>query len=166
MQVKPLSDLRIVGAAGQEVPYHGYIELHLRFPQASAGEEIEGTTVALVCPDSQQGKDVPLLVGTNTSIVRGLLHKCKMEGGRQFLKTHHIDSAWAAVLNVALSSDSGVLGVVKSSRKSQTLIMPGQEAHISGYFRNRKREEGEVLIEAASSAELPEGLSVKETITN
>ena len=95
-----------------------------------------------------------------------MLHQCKTEGGRQFFDRHRVDSAWTTVLNDALSSGSGIVGVVRSSRKSPTLIMPGQELTVSGHFRNKKREEGEVLIEAASSPELPEGLSVRDSITN
>ena len=153
-----------MGAAGQEVPYQGYVKIHLRFPASTAGKEVEGTTLALVCPGTQGGADIPLLVGTNTSIVRGMLQQCRAGGGRRFLDKCHIDSAWVTVLGDALSSGSGRLGVVKSLRKSPALVMPGQELVVSGHFRNKRREEGEALIEATSSAELPDGLRVRDRI--
>ena len=158
LPVKPLSDLRVVSAAGQEVPYQGYVELHLRFPSETAEKEFEGTTVALICPGTQERTDVPLLVGTDTSIFRGMLHRCKTEGGRRFFVRHRVDSAWTTVLNDALSSGSGIVGVVRSSRKSPTLVMPGQELTVPGHFRNKKREEFSVRD---SITNLPKGLTVR-----
>ena len=45
-KLQPLSHLAVIGAAGQSVPYKGYIELTLNFPAKSAGTQKEITTLA------------------------------------------------------------------------------------------------------------------------
>ena len=91
-QLQPLSQLAVVGAAGQPVPYEGFIEVNLMFPADSAGAQREVTTLALVCPDRDRADDVPLLVGTNTSVVREMTQSCRQKGGKNFLRKLSVDS--------------------------------------------------------------------------
>lgn len=50
--VKSLCDLlQVEGAAGQEVPYLGYIEVTITFPKEFIGADLDVSTLALVVPD-------------------------------------------------------------------------------------------------------------------
>lgn len=67
--MKPLDDLlegelEVEGANGQAVPYLGYVELSLIFPEKFVGTKITVPTLALVVPNVN---DMPqILIGTNT----------------------------------------------------------------------------------------------------
>ena len=57
-------ELQIEGANGEAVPYLGYIELNLLFPEEFLGKETEVPTLVLVVPDVNS---VPqFLIGTNS----------------------------------------------------------------------------------------------------
>lgn len=57
--------LEIEGAGGQHVPYLGYIETHVTFPQTVTGQEEELAALALVVPECHFNIQTPLLIGTN-----------------------------------------------------------------------------------------------------
>lgn len=84
--------LDIEGAAGQKVPYLGFIEVELKFPQHTCGTDKTIYTLVLVSPDQPYNKRVPLLVGTN--VLRPLVQDCMQKGGTQFLKSLAIQSNW------------------------------------------------------------------------
>ena len=163
-QVHPLSQLTVVGAAGQPVPYKGYIEVCLKFPADSAGSEQEVTTLALVCPDRQGGNDTPLIVGTNTSVVRGLLQACEQKGGRQFLGKLSVNSAWRKVYKDRAPSSSAVLGPVRLMKT--TSIKPGERVQVNGLVNNRGGAKREILIEQSSSSQLPGAISVSNSLVS
>lgn len=50
--------LEIKGAGGQQVPYLGYIETHITFPQSISGKEEKLVVLALVVPECQQDSPV------------------------------------------------------------------------------------------------------------
>ena len=57
-------ELQIEGANGEAVPYLGYVELNLLFPEVFWGKETEVPTLVLVVPDVNS---VPqILIGTNS----------------------------------------------------------------------------------------------------
>lgn len=65
--IKPLNHLlEVSGANGQPVPYKGYIEIPIIFPEVMVGSEIEIFTLALIVPDFNPGKQSQVLIGTNT----------------------------------------------------------------------------------------------------
>lgn len=65
--MKPLCDLlQVEGAAGQEVPYLGYIETTITFPAEFLGVAIDVCTLALVVPDVRSGSQSQVLIGMNT----------------------------------------------------------------------------------------------------
>lgn len=65
--VKPLCDLlQVEGAAGQEVPYLGYIEMTITFPKEFIGADMDVCTLALVVPDVRPGFQSQVLIGMNT----------------------------------------------------------------------------------------------------
>lgn len=60
-------ELQVEGANGEAVPYLGYVELNLIFPEEFLGKETEVPTLVLVVPDVSS---VPqILIGTNSSDV-------------------------------------------------------------------------------------------------
>lgn len=63
--LNPLYDLlEVEGAAGQPVPYLGYIETCITFPKDFLDAEIDIPTLALVVPDTHPNSQTPVLVGT------------------------------------------------------------------------------------------------------
>ncbi len=65
--IKPLNHLlEVSGANGQPVPYKGYIEIPIIFPEDMVGSEIEIFTLALIVPDFNPGRQSQVLIGTNT----------------------------------------------------------------------------------------------------
>ncbi|KAK7933739.1 hypothetical protein WMY93_004635 [Mugilogobius chulae] len=65
--VKPLRELlQVEGAAGQEVPYLGYIEMTVMFPKEFIGVDMDVCTLALVIPDVGAGFHSQILIGMNT----------------------------------------------------------------------------------------------------
>lgn len=65
--VKPLCELlQLEGAAGQEVPYLGYIEVTITFQKEFIGADMDVSTLALVVPDFGPGFHSQVLVGMNT----------------------------------------------------------------------------------------------------
>ena len=57
--------LEIEGAGGQSVPYLGYVEVPLTFPDSVTGAKEQLTALALVVPECQFNSRIPMLVGTN-----------------------------------------------------------------------------------------------------
>ena len=153
----------MVGAAGQVVPYKGFVEVNLMFPASSAGTQHDVTTLALVCPNRQGKDDVPLLVGTNTSVVREMLRVCQQKGGKKFLQRFPVDSAWAQVYKVSPSlKPNGSLGPVKSVKL--TVIKPGEETEVTTMVNNRSRAKREVLIEKGRTSQLPNGIEMRDSL--
>lgn len=65
LPVKPLNALlQVEGANGGSVPYLGYVELTLTFPEEFLGVETEINTLALVIPDLVGVRQI--LIGTNS----------------------------------------------------------------------------------------------------
>jgi len=64
--MRPLDGLvRVVGAAGQEIPFLGYVELGVSFPRTEADTDEVIQTLVLVVSDNQYNRRVPLILGTN-----------------------------------------------------------------------------------------------------
>lgn len=64
--IQPINALlEIEGAGGQNVPYMGYIQTHIMFPQNMAGKEQQLAVLALVVPECHFNSKIPLLIGTN-----------------------------------------------------------------------------------------------------
>jgi len=58
--------LEVEGANGQSVPYEGYVEVDITFPEEFLGVSVEVPTVALVVPDVKSHNQPLVLIGTNT----------------------------------------------------------------------------------------------------
>lgn len=66
-QIQPLHDLlHVEGAAGQDVPYLGYVKISVKFPKDFIGYDMNIETLALVDPDTHPDIPATLLIGMNT----------------------------------------------------------------------------------------------------
>lgn len=64
--IRPIHHLLDVeGAGGQSVPYLGYVEVPLTFPDSVTGVEEQLTALALVVPECNVNSQIPVLLGTN-----------------------------------------------------------------------------------------------------
>ena len=63
--------LRVVGAAGQDVPFLGYVDVEVEFPVEEAGLCSRLQALVLVVPDNAYNQRVPLVIGTN------IVRECK-----------------------------------------------------------------------------------------
>lgn len=82
------------GAAGQRVPYLGYITVDVKFPKELCGTHATITALALVCPDQTYSAKIPLLAGTN--ILLPLIRECRREGGNKYLDRMQIHAKFIA----------------------------------------------------------------------
>ncbi len=63
--IEPLNHLlEFSGANGQPVPYKGYIEIPITFPEDMVGSEIEIVTLVLIVPDFNPEKQSQVLIPT------------------------------------------------------------------------------------------------------
>lgn len=91
--MRPLDGLvRVVGAAGQEVPFLGYVELDVSFPRTEAGIDNVFQTLVLVVPDNQYNLRVPLILVQRCLSARGRCRFSPKDGCFRSVET----SVWCA----------------------------------------------------------------------
>lgn len=128
-EIKPLHNLlEVEGAAGQSVPYLGYIELAVIFPKEFVGAPIEVNTLALVVPNLNTITEPLVLIGTNTLDV--LYNICSESG----VKHQRIPHGYRAILKVLevrhnQTTHPEPQGVVKSLGKSAEIVPAGKTDH-------------------------------------
>ena len=83
--------LRVVGAAGQDVPFLGYVDVEVEFPMEEAGVCSCLQALVLVVPENAYNQRVPLVIGTN--VVRKCKDRCEEQRGAGFLQRIHTSSA-------------------------------------------------------------------------
>ncbi|KAL0160010.1 hypothetical protein M9458_043735, partial [Cirrhinus mrigala] len=161
-EIKPLHDLlQVEGAAGQSVPYLGYIELAVTFPKEFVGALIEVNTLALVVPNLNTIIEPLVLIGTNTLDV--LYNICSESG----VKHQPIPHGYRAVLKVLEVRHNQTThpephGVVKLLGKSAQIVPAGKTVVLEGVSPvNGFQNEKSVLIEHPNLPSLLGGLLVK-----
>lgn len=130
--VKPLHNLlEVEGAAGQSVPYLGYVETTVTFPKEFLGSEFAVPTLALVVPDVCPGSLSSVLIGMNTL---------------EILYTQYVDTdftsfqpsapGYQAVLKLLKlkhqQNQRGSAGVVRLMSKNPVLIPAGHTIVLEG----------------------------------
>ena len=113
--------LRVVGAAGQDVPFLGYVEVEVEFPLEEAGLCSRLQALVLVVPDNACNQQVPLVIGTN--IVRECKDRCEEQGGAGFLQRTHTSSAWKRAYRSMRVRERLVSGHQKVLTKGQALTV-------------------------------------------
>ena len=123
-EIKPLHDLlEVEGANGQSVPYLGYIEMTVVFPQTLLGVSIEVPTLALVVPDVKATSQSLVLIGTNTMDV---LYDTFSEGeSTSYQPAYYGYQAVIKVLELRRRQASYSHGMVKLHGKNSEVIPTG-----------------------------------------
>ncbi|KAL0187224.1 hypothetical protein M9458_018894, partial [Cirrhinus mrigala] len=157
--MQPLNHLlEVEGANGQAVPYLGYVELTLKFPQEFLGTEAEVPTLALVVPDLTHMPQI--LIGTNTLDV---LYADHAQAAKPIIKSHfHGYRAVIRVLEARLQqASSSILGQVKVKGGMPDVITAGSTVVLDGCVNIvGPLSETWVTVEPSASSSLPGGLLV------
>lgn len=164
--IKSIDDiLEVEGANGLSVPYEGYIEMGITFPEELLGVSVEIPTVALVVPDVKAHNQSMVLIGTNTLDV---LYKKYLSadppkfqpcsyGYKVVLKT--LEIRWR-------QNTSGVLGHVRLRSRAPKVLMAGQTVVVGGSISNPCRIDQTILVEHSPDSSLPGGVFVKRCLLN
>lgn len=160
--LKPLYNLlEVEGAAGQPVPYLGYIEMSITFPKECLETETEIPTLALVIPDVHPDSQIPVLVGTNTLDV---LYEMYLDiktpghfpgpyGFKALLKTLELRYTQSKDANIGLITLLGKTAAVIPA--GHTVVLEG-----SANVHCASTDKG-AIVEHPAQSSLPGGLCVK-----
>lgn len=159
--VKPLHDLlQVEGAAGQSVPYVGYIELTITFPKDFLGAEFDVPTLALVVPDARPGGSSPVLVGMNT--LEPLYEQHHNSYQPEFQPTAQGYKAVLKILQLKhQQSQMGSAGSVGLLSKTPVLVPAGQTIVLEGSARFDSPAADQWAIIEHPPSPLPGGLCVQ-----
>lgn len=150
--------LEVEGANGQAVPYLGYVELNLKFPESFLGVEAEVPTLALIVPDLT---NIPqILIGTNSLDV---LYADCTQRGRGAIKS--LCYGYQAVINVLQKrkwqASSGTVRCVKLKGNQQEVVPAGCTVVLDGLIHvTGPLFEKWVSVEPPTTSSLPGGLLV------
>ena len=164
--LKPICELlEVEGAAGQSVPYLGYVEMVVRFPKDFVGTDIDVPTLALVVPEVHQTPP-PVLIGTNTL---DILYE-KYFGGKT---PHHEPSQYGyrvvlktLELRRQQQNQDGSVGVVRMLSKTPTVIPACRSVILEGSAKvHSPSGDRLVTVEHPTQSYLPGGLCVKSCLS-
>lgn len=118
--VKPLCELmQVEGAAGQTVPYLGYVEMVVTFPREFLRADFNVSTLALVVPDAGAHQS-PVLIGMNT--LEPLYDQYIQSEFANFQPTAHGYKAVLKLLQIGYNQQQvGNDGVVRLASKTPVL---------------------------------------------
>lgn len=162
--------LDIEGAAGQQVPYLGYIEVELQFPKRACGTDKRVSALVLVSPDQSYNEKVPLLVGTN--VLRPLVLDCIKRGGTQFLKTLPIQASWGIAYsqyceNTQPQTDSVRVLHVTLSSKIPVRLKQGETRVLKGICHIKPSGDSfQALVSGSEEFSTPGGLIIYDQIVD
>lgn len=161
--------LDIEGAAGQKVPYIGYVEVDIQFPQEECGTDKCLHILALVSPDQSYSHQYPLLVGTNT--LRPMVIDCQKRGGKGFLEALPIQANWAMAytecckMTDSQAKDAKVLRVTLSS-KVPVRLKRGELRVLKGICHPKCGRTFQALVSGTEEVPTPGGLIVYDQIVD
>ena len=81
----------MVGAASQDVPFLGYVDVEIEFPGDEAGLSFYVQALVLVVPDNAYNERMPLVIGTD--VVNECKDRCEEWQVSSFLERTHTSSA-------------------------------------------------------------------------
>lgn len=164
-EIKPLNNLlEVEGANGQAVPYLGYVELGVTFPEEFLGQTVSVDTLALVVPDLRSSQP-SVLIGTNTLDVAYEKHARK---DSEFLPVPYGYRAVLKILGLRqrLRTDD-YHGVLKLQTSSPQTISAGETIILDALaIAPALQGEKAVIIQHPTSFSLPGGLMVKSTLVD
>uniref|UniRef100_A0A3B1JYN6 Gypsy retrotransposon integrase-like protein 1 n=1 Tax=Astyanax mexicanus TaxID=7994 RepID=A0A3B1JYN6_ASTMX len=161
-QMNPLGDLlEVEGANGQTVPYLGYVDLSITFPEEFAGAEVEVPTLALVVPDLNSDTQPQVLIGTNTLDV--LYMTINEKNVREYNSSSYGYKAVLKILKARLEQQQNLThGLVKLHSKNSQVIAAGEDVVLEGCISVKQQMFGTMaVLEHPTCSTLPGGLLVK-----
>lgn len=161
--------LDIEGAAGQKVPYLGYVEVDMQFSKDACGTDKCFHILALISPDQSYNDKYPLLVGTNA--LRPMIRDCQKRGGIKFLDSLPIQANWAIAyiecckVTDYQTKDAKVLSVTLSS-KVPVRLKHGELCTLKGICHTKSDGGFQALVGGAEEVPTPGGLIVYDLIVD
>ncbi|KAM9741694.1 uncharacterized protein ACNS7B_012695 isoform 3-T11 [Menidia menidia] len=159
-QPRITSQPKVEGAAGQSVPYLGYVELVITFPEDFIGVNTEVPTLALVVPDTSPDRPSNVLIGMNT-----LEPLYEQHLGGNHVQFQPMGQGYRAVLKLLQlkhqQNQSGNAGTVRLLSTTPVLISPGQTIVLEGSVKNTLPSADKWVIVEHPSSPLPGGLCVQ-----
>lgn len=156
--IQPLHDLQVEGAAGQTVPYLGFVEISIKFPKEFVGEEYEISTLVLVVPDAHPDVPATALIGMNTLeplyetyLGRNSTFQPSTQGYRAVLKTLQLTHQ---------QKDKGNMGVVRLLGKAPVRVPAGRTIVIEGSAKVSSPSSSQSVLLQHPASTLPGGLCV------
>lgn len=133
--IHPLNELlQIEGAAGQSVPYLGYIN-ETKFPKDFLGKDMDISTLALVVPDSRSDSPSTVLIGMNT-LELDLYSQFQCSELSTFQPSTHGYRAVLKTLQLTnQQNDTGSVGVVRLLSRVPVRVPAGRTLVIEGSAR-------------------------------
>lgn len=118
--------LEVEGAGGQNVPYLGYIEVNISFPQTITGREEDLMALVLVVPGNHLNSKIPLLIGTNV-LDRLYQHGIKHDG-LKYLFHAHSEGGYAQLFqHIAQAHETTKRPHTVKLRGRKALTIPAQQ---------------------------------------
>lgn len=158
LEIHPLGELLEVEAAnGQTVPYSGFIELDITFPEKCFGAKLTVPTLALVVPDIRSNAQSTLLIGTNTLDL--VYDSCTNADLRALPYGSRV--VYKVMQQRHKQKEDSSLGLLRLSGRNPTIIPAGESrlidatAHVKSQCTDRW-----VVVEAPTSSSLPGGVLV------
>lgn len=158
--------LEIEGAGGQDVPYLGYIETHITFPQAITGKEEELVALTLVVPECHFNSEIPLLIGTN--VLFRLYHHALERDGPEFIRKLSSKGLGTVFQHIARTqvADSQVFPVRLHGQDTVT-IPAKQRRCVMGDVRPKKNDQNHMFVlEPHEHYRLPGGIFLEAALMN
>ena len=170
LQEHPLQSLgkllKVEGASGQAIPYLGYIEIDISFPKEVSGQVESHSVLALIVPDTEYNRRVPLIIGTN--LIKLCRDKCKNKCGVRFLQKMDIPTPWRlAYRYLTVQSQSHACSIdfesvpIKSEKHHAVTVKPNETVVVDGYIRMAHDTKiDSAIIEPCQSSHISSSLMV------
>lgn len=151
--------LHIEGAAGQSVPYLGYVETTMTFPEDFLGTDLSIKTLALVVPDIRPGFPTSVLIGMNT--LEALYEQfCSSDSSNFQPNSHGYKVVLQTLESRRQSNLEDHLGFVTLCGKTPVLIPAGRTVVIEGSAKMSILATSQSALIQHPDSGLPGGLCV------
>lgn len=118
--------LEVEGAGGQNVPYLGYIEVSICFPQIITGKKEELMALVLVVPGHHLNSKIPLLIGTN-ALDRLYQHGIGQDGLKSLFHVHENGGYAQLFQHIAQIHETNKYSHTVKLRGRKPLIIPARQ---------------------------------------
>lgn len=152
------SELKVVGAGGNVVPYLGFVRVNVSMSKDVVGVGEGVNALMLVCPDTDFSQRVPVIIGTN--VLRNLAGLCRDVFGSHFVSLMQVCPAVAFMYQDVTSENDGKVGSARV-RNAQVLVPPGETVEVKcNTHANVPNTRNSVLVQEPTGTSLPDGLKV------